>query len=314
MVSRPSPLSGPVLGIIGSLIGTGAMTLSGHDIWYALLVTGCTGAAAIIVGLRLARPVARDLGRVAGTVEAVADGDRRARTGIDRHDEVGRLGRRSTSSAARWLEPRLERAAADEERSSVVSALSHDLRTPLASLLVSVEAMEDDIGDPEVHLRAMRGNVIALDALVGDVFLLAQADSGSLALSAESLDLAELIDEAVEAVAPVALLKEVQVTAIVDGALPVRGDDRALGRVLRNLLDNAIRYSPDGGLVTIEDHSNDQVVRIAVIDDGTGFPKNFTQRAFDRFSQADDARSRPGSSGLGLAIAHTLISAHDGAH
>jgi len=306
-------LIGPVLAIVGSLIGTGAMTLSGHDIWYALLVAFCTGAAAIVVGLRLARPVARDLDIVAGAVEAVADGDRGARTGIERADEIGKLASAVDELSRSLARAETERSAADEERRSVVSALSHDLRTPLASLLVSVDALADGVGDPENHIGAMRGNVLALEHLVGDLFLLARADSGSLALGYEDLDLAELIDEAVEAVEPIASVKGVLVEAELAGPIPVIGDDRALGRVLRNLLDNAIRHSPDQGAVSILDRSEGDIARIAVLDEGGGFPESFVPQAFDRFSRADDARSRHGGAGLGLAIARTLLDAHDGA-
>ena len=305
-------LIGPALAIVASLIGTGAMTLSGRDIWYALLVAACSGAAAIVVGLRLARPIARDLDVIARAVDAVAEGDRSARTKIERGDEIGRLAATVDELSRSLARAETERSAADEERRAVVSALSHDLRTPLASLLVSVDALADGVGDPDDHLCAMRGNVLALERLVGDLFLLARADSGSLALDYEPLDFAELIDEAVEAVEPLASTKNVRFVAELDGPIPVVGDDGALGRVLRNLFDNAIRFSPDDGVVTVEDRSVDSEVRIAVLDEGRGFPESFVAHAFERFSQADDARSAPGGAGLGLAIARTLMEAHDG--
>jgi two-component system, OmpR family, sensor histidine kinase BaeS len=305
-------LVGPVLGIIGSLIGTGAMTLSGHDIWYALLVAGCTGAAASVVGLRLARPVARDLDQVMGTVESVAAGHRGARTAINRPDEIGKLAAAVDELSRSLSRAETERVAADEERRSVVSALSHDLRTPLASLLASVDALTDGIGEPPVHLRAMRANVLALESLVGDLFLLARADSGSLALGSEALDLAELIDEAVEAVEPVASARTVAVVARPVGPLVVIGDHQALGRVLRNLLDNAVRYSPPRGTVTVFQAARAGRAYVGVEDEGPGFDPSFAGHAFDRFTQADDARHRPGGAGLGLAIAQTLILAHQG--
>lgn len=90
------------------------------------------------------------------------------------------------------------------------------------------------------------------------------------------------------------------------------GDHRALGRVLRNLLDNAIRYSPDKGTVSILDKSDEHSIRVEVVDEGSGFPESFVPQAFERFSQADDSRSRPGGAGLGLAIARTLLQAHGG--
>jgi signal transduction histidine kinase len=305
-------LVGPALAIVASLIGTGAMTLSGRDIWYALLVAACSGAAAIVVGLRLARPIARDLDVIARAVDAVAEGDRSARTQIERGDEIGKLAATVDELSRSLARAETERRAADEERRSVVSALSHDLRTPLASLLVSVDALADGVGESADHICAIRGNVLALERLVGDLFLLARADSGSLALDYEPLDLAELIDEAVEAVEPLATTKGVRFTTELDGPIPVIGDDGALGRVLRNLFDNAIRFSPEDGVVTIENRSTESELRIAVVDEGPGFPKSFVAHAFDRFTQADDARSAPGGAGLGLAIARTLVEAHGG--
>jgi two-component system OmpR family sensor kinase len=95
-------------------------------------------------------------------------------------------------------------------------------------------------------------------------------------------------------------------------AIPVEGDDHALGRVLRNLLDNAVRHSPDGSEVRVSARSDAGRVVVDVSDDGPGFDVDFVPRALERFSQADSSRSRQGGAGLGLAIAQTLISAHGG--
>ncbi len=303
---------GPVLAVLGSLVGSGAMTLSGHDIGYFLLVIGVTGLAAIFVGWRLSRPLAKDLDTVLVTVDAIAGGDRSRRTGIDRGDEVGALAGAVDELGRSLARAEAEREAADDERRAVVSALSHDLRTPLASLLASVDALEDGLADGTTHLRSMRRNVLALERLVDDMFLLARADSGQLSLQAEHLDLAELIDEALEAVAPAAGERDVKLTAEMSGAISIWGDDTAVGRVLRNLLDNAIRHASSGGLVEVSTVVANRAVTMTVVDDGPGFDAQFVPRAFERFTQADAARSRPGGAGLGLAIAQTLVEAHDG--
>jgi len=305
---------GPVLVVVGSLVGSGAITLSGNDIGYVVLVASITGIAAIIVGWRLSRPLARDLELISETVGALAAGDRGARTGIERSDEVGELASRVDGLGDSLDLAEAERSAADDERGAVVSALSHDLRTPLASLLASVEALEDGVADGATHIRSMRHNILSLKRMVEDLFLLARADSGSLALQTEPLDLAELIDEALEAVAPKAAERKIALTGDVHEAIPVDGDDQALGRILRNLLDNAIRHSPDGSTVRIAaacDRTGGSVV-VDVLDDGPGFDSDFVPRALERFSQADSARSRQGGAGLGLAIAHTLVTAHGG--
>lgn len=303
---------GPILALAGMLIGTGAMTLSGREIWFSLVVGVAAAIAALVVGLQLANPVARDLGRIGSTVQAVSAGDRTCRTEIDRPDEVGALAAAVDGLAASLHRAESERSAADDERNAVVSALSHDLRTPLASLLVSIDAVEDGVGDATSHLKAMRGNVLALERLVEDLFLLARADSGSLALNFESLDLAELVDDAVEAIRPVAHQRNVAISTSLGEPILIDGDHTALGRVFRNLLENAVRHSPVGGEVAVQFSRTGPQVRVSVIDQGEGFHPDFVPRALDRFSQADDARTVQGAAGLGLAIADTLVAAHHG--
>ncbi len=304
---------GPVLAVLGSLVGSGAMTLSGHDVGYVVLVVGVTGLAATVVGWRLARPLAMDLDTVVHTVESIAGGNRSARTGIDRNDEIGDLAAAVDHLGRSLMRSEAERDAAEDERRAVVSALSHDLRTPLASLLASVEALEDGMADEATHLRSMRRNVLALERLVEDLFLLARADSGRLALQAEELDLAELIDEALEAIGPFAAEHGVTMQAELSNAIPISGDANAIGRVLRNLLDNAVRHAAeDEGIVTVVTSLDEPHVLLEVNDNGLGFDPKFVPRAFERFTQADTARSRQGGAGLGLAIAQTLVEAHQG--
>jgi signal transduction histidine kinase len=158
---------------------------------------------------------------------------------------------------------------------------------------------------------------------VSDLFLLARAEAGAMALSFERLDLGELVDDAVEALSPVAGRRGVELAVQVAGMIHVDGDANALGRVLRNLLDNAVRHSPDGGVVEVRVDGDDRPgetdaagetggAAVLVRDQGPGFDPGFVPRALERFSQADGARSRQGSAGLGLAIADALVSAHRG--
>ncbi|MEM7275622.1 MAG: HAMP domain-containing sensor histidine kinase [Actinomycetota bacterium] len=303
---------GPILGLVGAIVGIGAMTLSGREIWYTMFVAVAAAGASIFVGLKMALPVARDLERIGSTVKAVAGGDREVRTDLDRQDEVGALATAVDGLSRSLAMAEAEREMADQERTAVVSALSHDLRTPLASLLVSIDAIEDGIGESSAHLRAMRGNVLALEHLVEDLFLLARADSGSLGLNFESLDLAELVDDAVEALRPMAGRQATTIENSLDQPVLVDGDHTALGRVFRNLLDNAIRHSPADAVVSVSHRMIGDRIRVEVVDQGPGFPPEFVPRALDRFSQADDARTRQGAAGLGLAIADAMVKAHGG--
>lgn len=304
---------GPALAVAGSLLGSGAMTLSGHDVGYVALVGLLAGLAAFVVGWRVSRPLARDLDRVAVTLRDVANGDRTARCEIERTDELGEVGEAVDALTLSLARAEAERAAADGERRAVVSALSHDLRTPLAALLASVDALDDGVADAPSQIRAMRSNVMALDQLVEDLFLLARADSGQLGLQVEPMDLNEMIDEAVEAVTPTATSCGVTVVADGNTAVEVDADHKALGRLLRNLLDNAVRHSPEGGTVRVSTApANNRSVSVSVTDEGPGFAADFVPHAFERFSQADPARSSHGGAGLGLAIAHTLAEALGG--
>lgn len=300
---------GPALAAVGSLVGATVMSLSGADVRPLLIVGALTGGVAIVVGLRLARPLTDDLTVVSDTVGAIAGGDRTARTGIDRSDELGELAAAVDGLAATLERTEAEREAADAERRGVVGALSHDLRTPLASLLVSVDALEDGVADPSTHLGSMRRNVDTLRRLVDDLFLLARADSGAMALNVEPVDLAELVDEALEAVGPAAQDRGATLHAAIDGPVRAEVDAAAIGRVLRNVLDNAIRF---GTRVEVGVVDGADAAEITVVDDGPGFDAEFVPRAFERFSQADDARSGHGGAGLGLAIAQTLVAAHGG--
>ena len=158
----------------------------------------------------------------------------------------------------------------------------------------------------------MQRDVEALTALVEDLFLLASLETDNIELPVATVDLTEIADEALEALAPVAAAHGV--TLELDAGERVRADGNAaaLARVIRNLVDNAIRHAPPGSVVTIR-VSRGPGPRVQVIDQGPGFPEQFASEAFDHFTRADASRSRnTGGAGLGLAIARSVIEAHGG--
>jgi signal transduction histidine kinase len=143
--------------------------------------------------------------------------------------------------------------------------------------------------------------------------VLSRLEAGALPLEVLPVDLAEVAEGAVEAVQPLAVQRAVDVRADLDTAVRVLGDTRAIDRVLRNLLDNALRHAPSGSVVTVAVAGVGGAAELRVHDDGPGFPPDFAAHAFDRFSRADTARGRDGGgAGLGLAIARELLRAHGG--
>jgi signal transduction histidine kinase len=208
--------------------------------------------------------------------------------------------------------------AVEKERTLMLSSISHDLRTPLAALRASVEAIRDGVApDPDAALKGMEHQVQALAALVDDLGLHTRLASGTLAMRPTRIDLTELADEAVETLRPLATASDVRLVIVAGDRIALRADQAQLGRVLRNLIENAIRHSPSDGTVIVElevDQASDKASAVVrVVDEGEGFPPELGERAFEPFTRGDPARDvRTGTAGLGLAIAAAIVEAHGG--
>jgi two-component system sensor histidine kinase BaeS len=261
----------------------------------------------------LARPLAADLGRIRGTAEEVTLGNLDVATGVERHDELGMAAGAIDEMVARLRDATAERDRQQAARREFLAAVGHDLRSPLAALRATVEALEDGLApDPQRYLGSMRADVDAMSQLVDDLFLLSTIESGNLAFDRVHVDVAELADESLEALQPVARKNGVELLLHAEGRVAADAGPAQIGRVIRNLVDNAIRYSPHGSQVTVEVADSDGPV-VTVTDEGPGFPPGMLQKAFEGFVTGDPARSRAGGgAGLGLAIARGLVEAHGG--
>lgn len=185
------------------------------------------------------------------------------------------------------------------------------MRPPLQA---AIEALQDGVsGDPDRYLRTMAADVDLLRGMVDDLFVLARLEAGELRLERMPVDLTELADSAVESLASMAARRDVHLRLDTVHPVVVEGDPQALGRVLRNLLDNAVVHAPACTTVRVRVGLDDKAATVRVEDDGPGFPAGFAGRAFEPFSRPDDARNRgAGGAGLGLAIARGLVLAHGG--
>ncbi len=305
-------LVGPAIALVSVLVGVAMMAVTGHAVKELLVIAVVSAFASVVVAHRLTRPLANELDVIAAAVRRLADGERSVALSVDRTDQIGALARsvHDLDRALRLTEA--ERDASDVERQNVICSLSHDLRTPLASLQASIDALDDGVGDAVRHRETARRNVSTMTQLVDDLFLLARADSGHFGVHSEPLDLAELVDDAADALAGAASLRGVTIERCAGGARRVHCDAGATGRMLRNIVDNAVRYTPPGGRVSLSVEARGSMIDVVVDDEGPGFPVGFVERAFDRFSQADPARSTHGGAGLGLAITRSLAEAQGG--
>jgi signal transduction histidine kinase len=298
-----------VLGVAVLMIAIAAqsMFINEHDqrllMW--VLVPAVLGAA--LVAMMMARPVARDASKICDAAMRVADGDLSARTGVVRSDELG--------EAAAMFDLMVDRLdAIERERAVMLSSISHDLRTPLAALRASVEAIRDGVApDPDAYLSGMERQIKALASLVDDLQLHSRIVSGTYDVMLTSLDLTELADEAMETLRPLAESRRIALLLEAVQRVTVEADGSQLARAIRNLLENAIRHTPDDSVVLVQVAATSHSATLRVVDQGSGFPPDFRERAFEPFSRADPARDlRTGTAGLGLSIARGIVTAHGG--
>jgi two-component system sensor histidine kinase BaeS len=300
------------VGAITSSSASRAMFISAHDYRMFLVLLVLAAGIAFVVGDQLIAPIARDLRRLGAVAEAVADGDLSQRTEIDRRDEIGRAAAAVDRMVAGLADAQRERDAVAGARQHLLSSVSHDLRTPLAAMRAAIESVRDGVADdPDRYLGLVEGHLTMMEQLLDQLHQYARIESGQTGGERELTSMAELADETVEALSPIADRRGIELVAVADGPAPALISASEMSRVLRNLIDNAIRYSPPGGKVAIRVAHCD-MIRVSVTDEGPGFPASFRAVAFEPFTRADEAREPGGSSGLGLAIAKALVEGHGG--
>lgn len=231
-----------------------------------------------------------------------------------RDDELGGL-----ATVINDLLDRLEKSFALQRR--FMADASHELRTPAAILRTEADVTLARATRPEEEYRAsfgvMQDASRRLTRIVDDLFLLARADAGHLVVRAEKLVLEDVVLDAVRGIRPIADQRGVRVELHDMAEAPVQGDPDLLGRVVLNLLDNAVKYSVPGGCVDVDLSCTGAVGVVTVTDAGPGIPPDAQGRIFERFFRVDAARSRVEASttsgaGLGLAIARRIAEAHGG--
>jgi signal transduction histidine kinase len=291
------------------------MFVSGHDaVLMATLVTYSVGAG-VGAALAISRTTATAFGQLGRAADELAEGNLDARVGhIEGGPELEALARTLDRMAERLQSALHAERLAETQRRDLITAVSHDLRTPLAGLRAALEAIEDGVVDDPRTMRryaaGMQRQVETLVALVDDLFELVQIDSGAILAESSRARLDEVVGSAVAACRAQAKEKGLILEHRLDGAGTVLCSPR-LGRVLQNLIQNAIRHTPSNGLVRIEAHRGEEGLEIAVEDTGEGIPPDALEKVFDPFWRGDAARTTPGS-GLGLALAKRIVEALGG--
>ncbi|WP_239514108.1 DUF4153 domain-containing protein [Streptosporangium sp. 'caverna'] len=263
------------------------------------------GALALIMMQLLARGMTKPLREMAAAAQTIAKGRYGLRVTATSRDEVGELARAFNAMAA-------DLGEVDRQRRELVANVSHELRTPITALRAVLENVVDGVSDPDpVTLGTALAQTERLGRLVAQLLDLSRLESGSRLIELEDVELRALCDQALRE----AVLAREGVTARceVPEELSVRADSDLLAQVLANLLDNAVRHSPEGGVVVLAAAAEGDGVRLRVTDSGPGIPAEDRARAFERFSRLDAGRAADGGgAGLGLAITKEIVELHGG--
>lgn len=273
------------------------------------LLTGM--AAAIGIGFLISRNLTKPIENIIISADTFAKGNFDTRTQVTGSDEIGRLGQTFNSMAQAI-------AGLEQNRRDFLANVSHELKTPVASIQALAESLADGLVTDQSHKQRYLANIVAetgrIDRLLNDLLDMSQLESGELRLKVENLDLAALVTSHIDSHLHLFSGRQIRISINAQPNLPkVKADPHRLGQVLTNLLSNAARYSPDGSEIKLALTASNSRVALSVTDQGPGVPAADLPYIFDRFYRVEKSRVRSdGGTGLGLAISKKLMTAMEG--
>ena len=274
----------------------------------SLLAALISGGVAILLALVFAALILRPIRGLTKAVDKMAEGDLSQRVKVKGGGEMAALGNTFNQMASSLQD-------VEERRRMLTADIAHELRNPLAIQRAHLEALQDGVYPLTLENLALIGEQNQqLTRLVNDLRTLALVDAGELSLNMRQVDLAEMCTETDARFQPQTSLKRIQLSVVCDTkALMVRGDRERLRQILDNLMQNALRYTPEGGRIKIRLQRQAGNAIISVHNSGPAISEEAMMHLFERFYRADKARDRAsGGTGLGLAIARKLAETHGG--
>lgn len=310
----------PAAGIAGSALAAAqAMYLSQHDLAVLIWLVVISALVSLGIAVLLGRSFMRNTQRLLSTTRALGE-EGRQQPAEHRSSELEALARELAATGDRLRDARLEVQRMEASRRELVAWVSHDLRTPLASVRAMAEALEDGmVEEPQRYHRDIRSQVDRLSALVDDLFELSKLHAGHLQLNLAPVSVFDLLSDAVAELLPLATARDVRVRLVGDGSMTIVGDQRELSRVVGNLLVNALHHASAGSTVSIAVDPRGEDVRIRVTDVGDRISEADLLRVWDAGWRGDPARApdgdlgRSAGAGLGLTIVKGIVTAHGGA-
>lgn len=292
-----------------------------HDLKLLVALLVFSALVTTFFSLWVASTIVGRVATVAVAVRSLAAGDFGARVGVVGGDELAQLADDVNALAQRLQEAEQQRKALERERRELTTAISHDLRTPLASVRAMVEALHDHVVEDPAEIERYHGRIRReierLSRMIDDLFELAQMDAGALRLDRQSVPLEEIAADVVDAMQAQARRNGVSLDLTVAGEPPqVSVDGARMERVIANLIRNALEHTSPGGRIDVNVVADEGWVRLRVSDTGDGIEETDLPHVWDRFYRIEKSRERgpkaTDGAGLGLAIVRGIVEAHGG--
>ncbi len=294
------------------------MFASEHDLLLAIVLLIFASGMAMVLGYFLSSAITNRIYLLKDVAEKLAKGELKTRVPINGHDEVAALGNTFNQMAEQLETVDAKQRELERLRADLIAWVGHDLQTPLASMRAILEALEDGVvDDPQTikrYLGTVQRDVRSLSVLIDDLFQMAQLDIGGIPLDRSESSLSDLISDTLESFSELALRQGVKLEGSVDPQVdPVMMDTQRIGRVLNNLVGNALRHTPAEGRVEVHATRTISGVEVCVSDTGEGIRFEDLPHVFESFYRGEKSRSRStGGAGLGLAISRGIVQAHGG--
>jgi signal transduction histidine kinase len=275
-----------------------------------MLVYSAVGASvvALVLGILLSRTLTRPIRELTEATQAVAGGNLGLQVSVRSRDEMGEL-------AASFNKMSVDLARSTDARKQMTADIAHELRTPLSLILGHAEAVHDGVLPPSrENFEIIREEAVRLEHLVDDLRILSLADAGELSIHLQEVAPQKLMNDIHATYLHIAGRKDVKIELEVASELPALNiDPGRMTQVLTNILDNALRHTPEGGQIKLSARKVQDGVELSIQDSGPGIAGEDVNRIFQRLYRTDSSRHRnDGGSGLGLSIARSIVLAHNG--